>query len=279
MRYKTKNAGALVRSLTAAALALSAASAAASEHPADGAAQAQPALVADSGTHAAVSPPLPSPPAPASETLQVTLRFCALPVTAFTQEMRAGLVDRVATLAQVDTAVVYITSAAVVETTAAMAQGANQSSTLCSTTVVCVNVTNLTVSEAATASQRLSLRNFHEVWVPGGNGSGAVPLPNLTSAYVSVLSQEAPMAPPAPKQRRHHPHAQALAVFSCFSILVLMTIVRSLAIRHYETAMLAQVSCNTDVIVEGVSPTGSRSSSSGMSVSDWSAPTHRYERR
>jgi hypothetical protein len=270
MRYETKTNGALVCTLPAAALALSviatAAAAVVLNPPPAGAAQAQPALVEDSGAHA-----LTPPPAPASETLQVALRFCALPVTALTQEMRAGIVCRVATVAQVDTPAVRITSA-VTETTAAMARGANQSSTLCNTTVVRVNITNLTVSEAATVSQRLSLRKFRGGWFPDGNGSVLL-LPSVTTVNVSVFTQA-----PAREQRRHPPHARILAVFACTSILVLMAIVRSLALEHYETAVLAQISLNTDVMVEGASPASSRSSGIS-SASDWPAPKHRYERR
>jgi hypothetical protein len=201
----------------------------------------------------------------ASETVQLTLRFCSLPVTALTREMRVGLVDRVATMAQVQAAAVHITSA-VAETTAETTQRANQSSTGC-TTVVCVNVTDLTVSEAATVSHRLSLHNLYG-FATHGNGS-ATPLPNATSAHVSVLTQ----APVAPGQHPHRPqpHARALAVMGCISILVLLTIVRSLAVRHYEMAVQTQISANTDVIVERVSPTGS-------SASYAPAPKHRYER-
>ena len=104
----------------------------------------------------------------------------------------------------------------------------------------------------------------------GGNGSA---VPNATSAHVSALAQAPHDAEPRQPLGRPHPRARAFAVLGVVFIFVLLAIVRSLAYRHYEVAVQAQIAANTETLQ--ASPTGSTSSSLN---SDWAAPKHRYER-
>lgn len=170
------------------------------------------------------------------ETVQVNVSF-QLPVTTLTPAMRATLVNRVAAVVEVAEASIHVVSV-VAETTAPTERHAKQTTTCC--TVVTVDVTDLTAAEAAAASERLSHHLFQGF--PAHESLAAV-LPNATSAVVTVFEQV-----PHPAHR----HASLLAVAGCVAIVVLVVIVRSLALAHYERAMHTKISENTDVLVESL---------------------------